>query len=93
MTWAPLSIKPRKTAALATARVSVIRPDFNKYRVAIDLGDCTWSDAIRKQVIFTGFANLGVNNAPAGSFINETIEIAISALNPEPSFGFPHYVI
>ena len=54
----------------------VIDPDFNMYRLEIDVGNCTGSEAIRNGLTFTGLANIGENNEPGGGFINFTIEMA-----------------
>jgi hypothetical protein len=62
-------------------QAEIIDSRYNMYRLTITVGSCTGIDAVRNGLTFTGLANLGVNNDYGGAFINETIEMALSAIN------------
>jgi hypothetical protein len=68
-----------QTGCTGTGMAAVIDPDFNLYRVELDIGNCTGSEASHNGLTFSGLAYLGVNNEPGGGFINETIEMALTA--------------
>ena len=57
----------------------IIDPDFNMYRVAMEMGNCTGNEAIRNGLVFVGLATIGENNEPGGGFLNSTLEIAVGA--------------
>lgn len=72
---------------------AVIDPAFNLYRLELDIGNCTGTEASHNGLTFSGLANLGVNNEPGGGFINETIDMALTAaqddgFNPTYYFGW-----
>ena len=65
------------TGCTGNGSAEVIDPDFNMYRVEMVMGSCNSnSDGLT----FTGLASIGVNNEPGGGFLNETFEMAISAV-------------
>jgi hypothetical protein len=57
----------------------IIDPDYNMYRVEIDIDGCAGDDAIRNGLSFSGLANIGDNNDLGGGFLNATLEMAVSA--------------
>jgi hypothetical protein len=60
-------------------KAEVIDPNYNMYRIEIEVGSCTGVDAVRNGRTFTGLANIGLNNEPGGGFINWTLDMAVSA--------------
>jgi len=66
------------TGCTGNGSAEVIDPEYNMYRVEIQMGGCT-GDFVRNGMNFTGLANIGVNNELGGGFINDTLEMAVSA--------------
>jgi hypothetical protein len=60
-------------------RVELIDTRFNMYRLAIDVDACKGADAVRNGLRFSGLAFVGVNNDYGGGFLNNTIDMALSA--------------
>jgi hypothetical protein len=55
----------------------VIDPDFNMYRMSIELENCITE--VRNGLAYTGLAYIGESNDLSGGYLNDTIEIALSA--------------
>lgn len=79
------------TGCTGNGTVEIIDPDFNMYRVEIDLDNCTGDEAVRNGLTFTGLANVGQNNDLSGAFLNATLEMAVTASRGLP-FGTTGYV-
>ena len=60
-------------------KAQVIDPNYNMYRIEIEMGSCTGVDAVRNGRTFTGLAKIGHNNDPGGGFMNYTIDMVVSA--------------
>jgi hypothetical protein len=69
-------------------QAGIIDSRYNMYRLTITVGNCTGVDAVRNGLTFTGLANLGVNNDLTGGFINETIDMALSASRVAAPSGY-----
>jgi hypothetical protein len=69
-------------------QAEIIDSRYNMYRLTITAGSCTGIDAVRNGLTFTGLANLGVNNDLTGGFINETIDMALSASSVAAPSGY-----
>jgi hypothetical protein len=69
-------------------QAEIIDSRYNMYRLTIIVASCTGIDAVRNGLTFTGLANLGLNNNIAGDFINETVEMALSASRVAAPSGY-----
>jgi hypothetical protein len=67
------------TGCTGNGTAEIIDPDFNMYRVEIDVDNCTGDEAVRNGLRFTGLANVGHNNDLSGAFLNATLEMAVTA--------------
>ena len=57
----------------------MIDPAYNMYRVTIIVDGCTGDSEVRNGLTFTGLANIGINNDLSGAFLNDTLEMAVTA--------------
>ena len=61
----------------------IIDPHYNMYRISVDVDGCTGNEALRNGLTFTGLASIGQNNDMSGGLLNETIEMAVSAVHTD----------
>ena len=77
------------TSCTGSGTAAIIDPDFNMYRVTIDVDGCAGDAEIRNGLSFTGLANIGENNDLTGATLNDTFEMAASGRLGLP-FGTGH---
>jgi hypothetical protein len=79
-----------QNGCIGIGQAAVIDPNFNMYRLKLDTENCKGSEASRNGLTFSGLADLGVNNDAGGGFINETLEIALTASSVD-GLGIAYY--
>jgi len=74
------------TGCIGNGTAEIIDPDYNMYRMTIDVDACIGDESYRNGMTFSGLANIGESNDLGGGFLNATLEMAISASRGLP-FG------
>jgi hypothetical protein len=74
------------SGCIGNGTAEVIDPEYNLYRMTIDVDACIGDESYRNGLTFTGLANIGENNEAGGGFMNATLEIVVSAMRGLP-FG------
>ena len=67
------------TGCTGNGNAEVIDSAYNMYRVTMDVESCSGDEAVRNGLTFTGLANVGQNNDLSGAFLNDTLEMAVTA--------------
>lgn len=70
-----------QTGCTANGSAEIIDPDYNLYRIAMDVANCTGSEAVRNGLTFAGLATIGSITDLTGGVLNRTLEMAVSAPN------------
>jgi hypothetical protein len=79
------------SGCIGNGTAEVIDPDYNMYRMTIDVDACVGDESYRNGSTFTGLANIGENNDLGGGFLNATLEMVVSArriTNADLSLGY-----
>ena len=67
------------TGCIGNGTADIIDTAYNTYRVTLDIENCTGDENVRNGLNFTGLANIGQNNDLSGAFLNDTLEMAVTA--------------
>ena len=67
------------TGCTGNGTAEIIDPAYNMYRITLDVESCGGDEAVRNGLTFTGLANVGHNNDLGGAFLNDTLEMAVTA--------------